>query len=417
MYIKQITLENIRSVKRFEMKFKRQAGWHVLIGDNGSGKSTIIRAAALALLGEDSAKALEAFEDFSNWLPPDNTEATINITGIRDKYFDKPANRKADFVSEIKIKRNGKVNVTGVVKPQNALWGDGALSGWFFAAYGPFRRLRGGESTFAHIQNTRPRIGACLTAFRDDVALTQLTAWLKDLALDSGKSKSGKTNKAKNKLQGIIEFINSAELLPGGAQLLNDIDSDGVKLIDRNGVKVSLYDMSDGYRSILSMTLDILRFMLETFDTNIVFSGGKEQTHIQIPGIVFIDEVDAHLHPTWQTEIGQWFTRYFPNIQFIVTTHSPIICRACGDQGHIWRLNAEHSGEVIGQDKNRLIYGNVLDAFGTEVFGQAVEISKDANIKLSRLGELNVKSMMGKLSGAAEKREYDQLKAIFLTKL
>ena len=52
MYIKRIEITNIRSIEHFEMTFAegKEAGWHVLIGENGSGKSTIVRAAALGLL-------------------------------------------------------------------------------------------------------------------------------------------------------------------------------------------------------------------------------------------------------------------------------------------------------------------------------------------------------------------------------
>lgn len=50
-------------------------------------------------------------------------------------------------------------------------------------------------------------------------------------------------------------------------------------------------------------------------------------------GVVLIDEIDAHLHPEWQREIGFWLKRHFPNIQFLVTTHSPIICQAADENG------------------------------------------------------------------------------------
>ena len=54
---------------------------------------------------------------------------------------------------------------------------------------------------------------------------------------------------------------------------------------------------------------------------------------IKRSGVVLIDEIDAHLHPEWQREIGFWLKRHFPNIQFLVTTHSPIICQAADPNG------------------------------------------------------------------------------------
>jgi hypothetical protein len=255
-------------------------------------------------LGVDHAKALSSFEDFMNWLPPDVAKGEVKVTVSRDNDYDKPIyeSKKGTALSIIEIEKkngSGKVELAGKVSPATALWGKDSLSGWFAAAYGPYRRLRGGSDVFTHLYSSKPRLGACITAFRDDVALTQLIAWLKDLALDAQKKP-----KAKRDLEGIIGFINNSKLLPNGAMLLDDIDSDGIRLLDANGVKVTLYEMSDGYRSILSMTLDIIRFLMETYGAEAVF-GNNGQEFISLPGVVLIDEVDAHLHPSWQTRIGQ----------------------------------------------------------------------------------------------------------------
>jgi predicted ATPase len=404
MYIKSLEIKNIRSIEKFEMDFKNPAGWHVIIGDNGAGKSSVVRSIAIGLLGEDDAKALSFSEDFATWLPPNENKGNIVIQALRDNKYDMPSYKTSEkLTSEIIIERingNGKVKINGKLNPQNALWGQySSNNGWFVAAYGPFRRLRGNSET---VVSSRPRLGACITAFRDDVALTQLTEWLKNLALDSRKKP-----KAKKNLQGIINFINSSKLLPGGALLTDDIDSDGIKLVDGNNVKVSLQEMSDGFRSILSMILDIVRYMIEVYGTDKVFKTTGTLNKIILPGIVLIDEVDAHLHPTWQTRIGQWFTSYFPNIQFIVTTHSPLVCRAC-EKGSIWRLAAPgieiKSGEIIGVDRERLIFGNVLDAYGTEIFGEDVSQSEDSEKMLKELADLNVKSFKGTISPSEKKR-------------
>jgi hypothetical protein len=157
--------------------------------------------------------------------------------------------------------------------------------------------------------------------------------------------------------------------------------------------------------------------MLDKYSPSEVFSELHNSNKIPLPGVVLIDEIDAHLHPSWQTRIGQWFTQYFPNLQFIVTTHSPLICRAC-EKGSIWRLAApgsnQESGEVTGTQRDRLIYGNVLDAYGTQVFGAATARSAQANDKLNRLAELNIKSITGNIT-VKEEQEYLELQSIFPT--
>ncbi len=60
MYLQKIKIQNIRSIKAFELAFeaKEYAGWHVVIGDNGSGKSTLVGIIALVLVGAKEAPAL-----------------------------------------------------------------------------------------------------------------------------------------------------------------------------------------------------------------------------------------------------------------------------------------------------------------------------------------------------------------------
>jgi hypothetical protein len=62
-----------------------------------------------------------------------------------------------------------------------------------------------------------------------------------------------------------------------------------------------------------------------------------------------------------------------------------------------------------------LIFGNVLDAYGTEVFGKAITISEQGNEKRNRLGELNIKSLLGETIPADEQKELTKLKEIFPT--
>ena len=107
-----------------------------------------------------------------------------------------------------------------------------------------------------------------------------------------------------------------------------------------------------------------------------------EDDQINLPGVVLIDEIDAHLHPSWQAEIGNWFLRLFPKIQFIVSTHGPIICRAA-EKGSIWRLGHIYeqnnlAGKVVGEDFEQLVYGNILEAIETNTFGQSLARSKSA---------------------------------------
>lgn len=436
MYIRSVKIENIRSVEDFKMNFKENpAGWHVLIGDNGSGKSTIVRSIAAVLIGPEQIHSI--FPVWKEWLSYKSEKGSISLEIQYDKDIDRisqtrPPKRpiKNEFIL---IRKNDKIEFSSnaadrSMKPTNYNWSSN--KGWFSVAYGPFRRFSGGDNKWNKIFYSSPKAGSHLSVFGEDIALAESIDWLKELDRKRLKEKENKSfegiseseanynNESEKIFKYIKDFINNSGLLPHDAKF-DRVDVDGdIVFLDGYGNPTKVIQMSDGYRSILSMTFELIRQMVLTYGIDDVFKNIKQnKMKIDLPGVVLIDEIDTHLHPTWQTRIGQWFIKYFPKIQFIVTTHSPLVCRAC-DKGSIWRLAAPgsefKSGEVKGIEKNRLVFGNVLDAYGTEIFGMNVSRSEESGKKLQRLADLNVKSVSGRIS-KAEIEERNKLLAVFPT--
>ena len=79
MHLTQVDIENIRSIEHFhwEVAPEHAAGWHVLLGVNGSGKSTVLQSIALALIGERGSGALR--QDWNSWLRRDAEEASAEL--------------------------------------------------------------------------------------------------------------------------------------------------------------------------------------------------------------------------------------------------------------------------------------------------------------------------------------------------
>lgn len=103
--------------------------------------------------------------------------------------------------------------------------------------------------------------------------------------------------------------------------------------------------MSDGYRASLALVADILRHLINAHGVDQFREDSQAGTvQVDASGVVLIDEIDAHLHPSWQRQIGFWLKKRFPNIQFLVTTHSPLICQAADPNG-IFHLPAPGSEE------------------------------------------------------------------------
>ncbi len=422
MYLNNIVIQNIRSISKFEMTFQNPAGWHVIIGDNGAGKSTIVRSVALGIVGPNDAKALRL--NLYDWVKKDAREAgEIKLTITKhsqDSKIGSSAPRKKPFDAILKIIKkdaNGYVLEGNKGAPYENLWSN--TRGWFSCAFGPFRRFTGGEKEWMKVYYSDPRAAAHLSVFGEDVALTEAIDWLTDLHIKT--LESNHTARPDKNLDAIIldhlkTFLNEGGLLPHGAKF-DSVSSNGVFFIDGNGNLVDVTQMSDGYRSILSLTFELIRQLVRAYGHEAVFENfAKGNYTIGLPGVVLIDEIDAHLHPTWQARIGDWFTGVFPQLQFIVTTHSPLICRA-SENGTIWRLRApgseQASGEVTGTDRDRLLYGDLLDAYGTELFGRNVTQSQSGQEMTEELAKLNMKSFKHKLNDT-EKVKLEELRAITL---
>lgn len=419
MHLNKITIENIRSVSKFEMTFSNPAGWHVIIGDNGAGKSTIVRSIALGIIGPSDSKALRL--NLNEWVKKDTVELgeikLIVTKSDQDSKIGRSAPRKKPFEANVTLVKNE----TGFSLEGNKgsarenIWSN--ANGWFSCAFGPFRRFTGGEKDWMKVYYSDPRTAAHLSVFGEDVALTEAIDWLKDLhikTLEQSQNTHSTSTPDAFILESLKLFLNEGGLLPHGARL-DSISSEGVFFIDGNGSRVDVTQMSDGYRSILSLTFELIRQLVRAYGHQAVFQNFNEQQyHIDLPGVVLIDEIDAHLHPTWQSRIGEWFIKVFPQIQFIVTTHSPLICRA-SEKGTIWRLRApgsdQESGEVTGTDKERLLYGDLLDAYGTELFGRDITQSRSGQEKTEELAKLNMKSFKQALD-ESEKSKLQELKTI-----
>jgi predicted ATPase len=417
MFIRRANIQNVRSIEELVWVSPggRRASWNVILGDNGAGKSSFLRALSLCLIGPKEAAA--ARQDWNAWLRSGSNNGRVSVQLARDAQYDHFSGKgntgnRQNVNAGVRLSRSGdgveleKVHSTSISADRH-IWGTG--DGWFSVAYGPFRRFTGGDKEADRMFLSNPRLGAHVSVFGENVALTESLYWLRELNYKKlEKSSEGHVlNRLKN-------FVNQDNFLPHKIQL-KQVSSRGVEFEDANGFSVAVEELSDGYRSILSMTFELIRQILQVYSEDRIFDSKYET--IVVPGIVMIDEIDAHLHPTWQKKIGFWLTRHFPNIQFIVTTHSPLICQAAVN-GSIFRLptpGSDETGRMLeGADRDRLLYGDILDAYSTEAFGTADTRSAQGNDMQEKLAALNVKELAKGLS-KEEREKQGKLRAAFPT--
>ncbi len=140
-----------------------------------------------------------------------------------------------------------------------------------------------------------------------------------------------------------IKALNS--VLPNAT--FKEVTKEGEVMMEDSGSLVSINRLSDGYKSTLSWVLDLTRRLCDAFPPD-KFPDLESPLHA--PGVVLVDEIDLHLHPRWQRKVVEMIRSTFPNIQFIVTTHSPFVAQDMTKddklivlkRGEDGAVNAEH---------------------------------------------------------------------------
>lgn len=415
MHLTKVEIKHLKSLGNFTWELMPEdtlPGWHVLLGDNGSGKSTFLRACAIALMGPKNAMALRL--PWKDWVQHREKEAriTISFSQDRDDQWTGKGNTTAGKLrAALKISDTGVDPVEVRPSPSRHLW-DG--QGWFSSSFGPYRRFSGGNKDHEKIFYSTPKLASHLSLFGEDVALSETLGWLKDLHYNKLNDESGgaKASPSGQLLENIKSFINQDRFLPNGSKL-EEVTPKGVIFRDPNNEIIDITELSDGFRSILSMTLELIRLLSINFGPNRIFS--SDSTQIVVHGVVIIDEIDVHLHPRWQRAIGPWMTTHFPFIQFIVTTHSPLVCQGAV-KGSITRLpspgGSEKEGRITGVALDRLLFGDILEALSSGAFGDGIERSEVAKEMFFELATLNVQSRRRTL-GTAESERRTELQSIF----
>ncbi len=417
MHLQSLSIENVRCFKEATFEFPAgrggsHAGWHVVLGANAVGKTTALRAMAVGLTGPAAWKAFPPV----GWVRQERGVARgmlravitkgrgdVGVTAQKGPFKaqigvetgTREDDDEADGSPRFTLEGAHRAALQSVYSPRKA--------GWFSCAYGPFRRLSGGGSN-ATVGLTIPRQLRVASLFREEVALTECEAWLLRLHHSANDKDSETRARDARTLSTAIDVINS--LLPESVRLTR-VTSAGAHFETPVAERVSLNDLSDGFRSFLAFTVDVLRHLSEASDGDL-FSQHKETarerrgahvreiTALEVEGVVLIDEVDAHLHPTWQRRIGPLLQRVFPNVQFIVSTHSPFVAQAASPGGLF--VLRERGGVVTVDRPVESVRGWRADAMLTsELFGMSDTVDDATAALLAEYHELAALHAFGRL--------------------
>ncbi|HVS51967.1 MAG TPA: AAA family ATPase [Opitutaceae bacterium] len=280
--IERIEIRNFKSIRCLDLTVPpptNRESWLMFIGENATGKSSLLQAVALALLGEDhiAKLALDArrFVTHTRRSRRDQDRGTVRVflTNLSEPV-------------ELSFNRRDRRFHTNPRAPQVLL-----------LAYGATRLL----PRVATAKGKLPRYVRARNLFNPYARLQRAEFWLTDHSVVSDE-----------------RFTMLARALK---KLLLLDDKDRIYrhnrrvLIQRDAAVSYLGDLSDGYQSIVALAVDIM-------------VGVAKWPSIEVAeGVVLVDEIETHLHPRWKMEIVERLRTVFPRMLFLCTTHDPLCLR------------------------------------------------------------------------------------------
>ena len=159
--------------------------------------------------------------------------------------------------------------------------------------------------------------------------------------------------------------------------------------VDKNGVGLNVSQLSDGEKCTMALFGDLAR--------RLTIANPNLDNPLLGEGVVLIDEIELHMHPFWQRNVVGKLRETFPNIQFIITTHSPIVLSEIDDEFNIYFLqNKEASSEVIEFKR--------LDGFDANYILEEFMGTKSMNSKTETLISDIYRLINGRLFEEAEEK-------------
>ena len=389
MKIVKLKLENIKCFREIYIPFKDNGeikNWSLIAGDNGQGKTTILRSIAVGLCDKEGASALLA-ELHGGFLRGNQERGSIEIC-LEDK------GKKFTVKTQIESDRRNESISQEIYQGDCIGKEDGVLinGGFkerediFAVAYGSGRSITGTESYEEY-------------ALVDSVYnLFNYEPGLQNAELGASRVKINAADQWE-KLHGLLKKI---LMFKSGDKIT--LSKRGLYIKNTQWGEVSFNALSDGYKSLTSVILDFLSWKLLS----------KENLKLNdLSGIFIIDEIEQHLHPRWQRSIISILSRQFPKVQFICSTHTPICTLGLSDLKcssqliKVAYVNGHSEAEVF--DLKEDFKGYRSDQILTsKIFGLPETRSLSIEEKLEEYSRIYLKEEEGRTE--EEKKKFDQIK-------
>lgn len=319
MIVTRLTLANLRSIESAEFQF--QPGINLIVGANGVGKTSVLRALAVCLSSvvkqtNRLRSRTEAFslDDIRIGADALTVECGVRLGDQEHSYLihkprelSVPQLKKAGMPREQVHRTPAKAEFVGD-QPTPVV--AGTRYGRPFALLFSTNRAVPSERAPAKAAVAGGIGGAFADAFANrELRIGEFAAWMRVQEALSDERPAGRL---------LLAACEDAvqRFLPGYRNLRQKNEKRRQLWIDRDSTPIPVRHLSDGERGSLALVLDITRRLAQS-------NPELEAPASQAEAVVLIDEIDLHLHPKWHRQIVHNLTTAFPRCQFIATTHSP----------------------------------------------------------------------------------------------
>lgn len=382
MNIRKLVLEEVASFGHAEIEFQpgrdpNKADIHILVGPNGTGKSTILMALAQAFSREETGLQKRFHGHESGVFIDFDTEPSCGI--VMDRRKDNSEVDRGHALLKTIERTNG---VAFMIDQRSPSWKELHELRTLIAQYEPtnsrFDDSRFSTVAFAY-SGQRSVASFQLTAIQElrisplNQALNftsggspdQLVQWIANSkakeAFALAKGDQDKADKRRKAIERIEETVSSIT----GRRFQFVMQDDPLKVTAAiNDHELELDVLPDGLKSIISWIADLLMRM-----DRIPWVDDIPVLERQF--LLFLDEIEVHLHPAWQRKVLPTVQGLFPNAQVFISTHSPFII-ASADDAWIYPLyeGQNGGGTIVGKPLPSMVgnsYATVLrDALGVD---------------------------------------------------
>jgi predicted ATP-binding protein involved in virulence len=330
MRIKKLELKNFRGFEELTIDFPEgESGLAVFVGVNGSGKTSILEAIAFLL----QSFVFDVFGVTSK-NPIQISHADIHVNAEQASLtIDKADMHIGEFSRSTRW--TYQINFVGIVKSkhtehlgesiQRMLSRNDLINLPILAYYGTNRVLE--EESSIQERFVSPQAETYSDAFRKKLNFSTFIHWFIEQTNIENNLKiekqdfditNPKLDTVRRAMMRFLEYFPSSsfsDIRVGVSKLTSKLSTKQTLLVSKDNQPFAISQLSEGERMMLMVIFDI--------SYRLAVANPSLEDSLSGSGIVLIDELDLHLHPSWQRKVVEALHRTFPNIQFILTTHSP----------------------------------------------------------------------------------------------